>query len=58
MGRAFLLSVLLVPMWATAQVPDLSGYEYWFDHADADNERVFVPFTAPGQTVIESALKC
>ncbi|MBV6404061.1 MAG: T9SS type A sorting domain-containing protein [Flavobacteriales bacterium] len=51
MGRAFLLSVLLVPMWATAQVPDLSGYEYWFDHADADNERVFVPFTAPGQTV-------
>lgn len=51
MGRALLFWLLLVPMWANAQVPDLSGYEYWFDRADADNERVFVPFTSPGQTV-------
>lgn len=51
MGRALLFWLLLVPMWANAQVPDLSGYEYWFDQADADNERVFVSFTSPGQTV-------
>lgn len=51
MGRALLFWLLLVPIGAIAQVPDLSGYEYWFDQADADNERVFVPFTSPGQTV-------
>ncbi|MBK9275240.1 MAG: T9SS type A sorting domain-containing protein [Flavobacteriales bacterium] len=51
MGRALLFVLLLVPIGAIAQVPDLSGYEYWYDQADADNERVFVPFTSPGQTV-------
>lgn len=51
MGRALVLLLLLAPMWAKAQVPDLSGYEYWFDQADADGERTFVPFTSPGQVV-------
>ncbi len=47
--------LLWVPMWIQAQVPDLSGYEYWFDQADTDNERVFVPFTTPGQVVALSS---
>lgn len=51
MGRVLILMLLLVPRWTTAQVPDLSGYEYWFDQSDADNERAFVPFITPGQVV-------
>ncbi|MBK7753293.1 MAG: T9SS type A sorting domain-containing protein [Flavobacteriales bacterium] len=40
--RSKLLALLLLATgWARAQDP-LVGYEYWFDQADADNERIFV----------------